>query len=183
MTLLTTAVVLLAVVGAVHLLFTFGLVARIRELSELQQHGGGGHAHNTHVPRPGTVVRPFSVTGTDGAAITEADLDGPVQVGFFQVGCGPCRMLSDALVTAPPAARFVSIVHGDQDAPDATARQVAKLGALGRVAVIGVDDPVLTAFEVVAFPTLLHTHSGVVTASGTRLDDFADVTGAPTQVA
>ncbi|WP_043629006.1 hypothetical protein [Nonomuraea candida] len=179
MILLTTAVILLAVVVAVHLLFTFALVARIREL---QQHGGA-HAHNPQLPKPGTVVRPFSLTGTDGATITEADLDGPVQVGFFQVGCGPCRMLSDALVTAPPPARFVSIVQGDQEAPDATALMVGKLGALGRVAVIGVDDPVLTAFEVVAFPTLLHTHGGVVTASGSRLDDFAGTTGTPAKVA
>ncbi|GAA3648954.1 hypothetical protein GCM10022224_009620 [Nonomuraea antimicrobica] len=181
MTLLTTAVVLLAVVVAVHLLFTFGLVARLREL---QKNGGGGaHVHNTQVPKPGTVVRPFSVTDTDGATITEADLDGPVQVGFFQVGCGPCRMLSDALVSAPPKARFVSIVNGDPDAPDATERLIAKVGGLGRVVVIGVDDPVLTSFEVVAYPTLLYTHSGVVTASGTRLDDFANASGAPAQVA
>ncbi|MEV0195051.1 hypothetical protein [Nonomuraea sp. NPDC050691] len=179
MILLTTAVVLLAVVVAVHLLFTFALVSRIREL---QQHGGAP-ARNPHLPKPGTVVRPFSVTDTDGAAITEADLDGPVHVGFFQVGCGPCRMLSDALVSAPPAARFVSIVQGDPQEPDATARLVAKVGALGRVALIDVDDPVLTAFEVVAFPTLLHTHGGVVTASGTRLDDFADAAGAPVKVA
>ncbi|WP_052422622.1 TlpA family protein disulfide reductase [Nonomuraea candida] len=174
MTLLTTAVVLLAVVVAVHLLFTFGLVARVREL---QQHGGA-RADNRQLPRPGAVIRPFSVTATDGTAITEADLDGPVQVGFFQVGCGPCRMLSDALVGAPPAVRFVSIVDGDPVDPEATERLAAKLEALGRVAVIGVDDPVLTAFEVVAFPTLLHTHGGVVTASGSRLDDFADATSA-----
>ncbi|MEO3802920.1 hypothetical protein [Nonomuraea sp. B1E8] len=179
MTLLTTAVVLLAAVVVVHLLFTFGLVARVREL---QQHGGAPARH-TSVPSPGTVVGPFSVTGVDGVTISQADLDGPVQVGFFQVGCGPCRMLSDALVAAPPEARFVSMVQGDADAPEATERLVAKLGVLGRVALIGVDDPVLSAFEIVAFPTLLHTHSGVVTASGTRLDDFAEVTGAPAKVA
>jgi hypothetical protein len=181
LTLLTTAVILLAIVLSVHLLFTFGLVARIREL---QENGSPrAHTHNTQLPKPGMVVRPFSVTDTDGVAITEADLDGPVQVGFFQVGCGPCRMLSDALTAAPPTARFVSIVNGDPQAPDATARLIAKVGVLGRVAVIDVDDPVLTSFEVVAYPTLLYTHSGVVTASGIRLDDFADATGAPAQVA
>lgn len=174
MTLLTTAVVLLAVVVAVHLLFTFGLVARVREL---QQHGGA-RVDNGQLPRPGTVVRPFSVTATDGTVITEADLDGSVQVGFFQVGCGPCRMLSDALVSAPPAIRFISIVDGDPAAPEATERLVAKLGVLGQVAVVGVDDPVLTAFGVVAFPTLLHTHSGVVTASGSRLENLTDAASA-----
>lgn len=178
MTLLATAVVLLAAVVAVHLLFTFGLVARVREL----QQNGGAHVHNTQVPRPGTVVGPFSVTGVDGVTISEADLAGPVQGGFFQVGCGPCRMLSDALVAAPPQARLVSMVQGDPDAPEATERLVAKLGVLGRVVLIGVDDPVLSAFEIVAFPTLLHTHSGVVTASGTRLDDFAQAAGAPAKV-
>jgi hypothetical protein len=171
LTLLTTAVVLLAVVVALHLLFTFGLVTRVREL---QQHGGVP-ARDSHLPRPGAVIRPFSITDTDGATITEADLDGPVQVGFFQVGCGPCRTLSDALAADPPAARFVSFVQGDSAEPDATAQLVAKLGVLGRVAAIGVDDPVLSAFEVIAFPTLLHTHGGVVTASGIRLSDFTGV--------
>lgn len=171
MTLLTTAVVLLAVVVALHLLFTFGLVARIREL---QQHGGAP-AHDLNLPKPGMVIRPFSVTDTDGGTITETDLDGPVHVGFFQVGCGPCRLLSDALVADPPAARFVSVVDRDPVEPDATERLVAKLSVLGRVAVIGVDDPMLSAFGVVAFPTLVHTHGGVVTAAGTRLSHFADV--------
>ncbi|MCF6468695.1 hypothetical protein FAF44_09885 [Nonomuraea sp. MG754425] len=182
MILLTTAVVLLALVVAVHLLFTFALVTRVRQMSAHGGHGAG-HAGGPQVPRPGTVVRPFAVTDTGGATITEADLDGPVQVGFFQVGCGPCRMLSDALAAAPPQARFVSVVQGDPEAPDATERLAGKLGALGRVAVVGVDDPVLTAFEVVAFPTLLHTHRGVVTASGIRLDDFAPATGVPAKAA
>lgn len=173
LTLLTIAVVLLAVVVALHVLFTFGLVARIRELQKPP-------ARTSNLPQPGMVVRPFSVADTDGVAFTEADLDGPVQVGFFSVGCGPCRTLSDALLANPPATRFVSVVDGDVTDPDATARLVAKVSALGRVAVIGTDDPILSAFEVMAYPTLLHTHGGVVTASGIKLDDFA---AAPAPVA
>jgi hypothetical protein len=171
LTLLTTAVVLLAVVVALHLLFTFGLVARIREL---HQQGGGVPARDPDLPQPGSVVRPFSVTDTDGGTITEDDLSGPVHVGFFSVGCVPCRTLSDALVADPPAATFLSIVAGNP-ADEATGRMVAKVGALGRVAVIDVDDPVPTAFGVNSFPTLVHTHGGVVTASGSRLSHFADV--------
>ncbi|PWK84975.1 hypothetical protein C8D88_107182 [Lentzea atacamensis] len=170
MTLLTIAVVLLAVVVAVHVLFTYGLVARVRELQERS-----GPPRNQNLPQPGLVIRPFSVTGTDGALFTEADLDGPVQVGFFSVGCGPCRSLTDALLADPPAARFVSVVDGDPTDPEATRRLVEKVSALGRVAVIGTDDPVLSAFEVMAFPTLVYTHGGVVTASGIKLDDFAGV--------
>ncbi|HUQ58483.1 TlpA family protein disulfide reductase [Lentzea sp.] len=170
LTLLTIAVVLLAVVVALHVLFTYGLVARVRELQERES-----PARDTNLPKPGMVVEPFAVTDTDGRAFTEADLDGPVQVGFFSVGCGPCRTLTDALLGNPPAARFVSIVDGDPSAPDATQRLVEKVSGLGRVVVIGTDDPVLSAFEVMAFPTLVHTHGGVVTASGIRLDDFAGV--------
>ncbi|GAB2847707.1 TlpA family protein disulfide reductase [Lentzea nigeriaca] len=170
MTLLTIAVVLLAVVVAVHVLFTFGLVARVRELQERS-----GPPRNQNLPQPGTVIPSFSVTDTDGMSFTEADLDGPVQVGFFSVGCGPCRSLTDALLADPPAARFVSVVDGDPTDPEATARLVEKVSALGRVAVIGADDPVLSAFGVMAYPTLLHTHGGVVTASGIKLSDFAGV--------
>lgn len=170
LTLLTIAVVLLAVVVALHVLFTYGLVARVRELQE-----NSAPKRESNLPRPGMVVKPFSVVDTDGVPFTEADLDGPVHVGFFSVGCGPCRTLTDALVADPPAARFVSVVDGDPSDPEATARLVEKVSALGRVAVVGTDDPVLSAFEVMAYPTLLHTHGGVVTASGIKLADFAGV--------
>lgn len=170
LTLLTIAVVLLAVVVALHVLFTYGLVARVRELQER-----AAPPRDSNLPQPGTVIRPFSVTDTDGVAFTEADLEGPVQVGFFSVGCGPCRTLTDALVADPPAARFVSVVDGDPTDQDGTARLVEKVSVLGRVAVVGTDDPVLSAFGVMAYPTLLHTHGGVVTASGIKLSDFTDV--------
>jgi membrane protein implicated in regulation of membrane protease activity len=175
LTLLTIAVVLLAVVVVVHVLFTYGLVARVRELQERS-----GPVRDQNLPRPGKVIPAFSVADTDGALFTEADLDGPVQVGFFSVGCGPCRSLTDALLADPPVARFVSIVDGDVTDPEATARLVEKVSELGRVVVIGTDDPVLSAFDVMAFPTLIYTHGGVVTASGIKLSDFADV---PTPVA
>lgn len=170
LTLLTIAVVLLAVVVALHVLFTYGLVARVRELQERS-----GPPRNQNLPQPGRVIPSFAVADTDGVLFTEADLDGPVQVGFFSVGCGPCRSLTDALLADPPAARFVSVVDGDPTDPEATQRLVDKVSGLGRVAVVGTDDPVLSAFDVMAFPTLIYTHGGVVTASGIKLSDFAGV--------
>ncbi|MEV6236961.1 MauE/DoxX family redox-associated membrane protein [Lentzea sp. NPDC051838] len=170
LTLLTIAVVLLAVVVAVHVLFTYGLVARVRELQERSV-----PVRETNLPQPGKVIPSFSVLDTAGSLFTSNDLEGPVQVGFFSVGCGPCRSLTDALLADPPAARFVSVVDGDVTDPEATARLVEKVSALGRVVVVGTDDPVLSAFDVMAFPTLIYTHGGVVTASGIKLSDFVEV--------
>ncbi|GAB1513087.1 TlpA family protein disulfide reductase [Actinophytocola sp. KF-1] len=175
MTVLTTAVVLLAVVTALHLLLTFGLVARLREL----QHGAGLPAKDPDLPQPGRVVAPFSVTDLDGAELTEADLAGPVQVGFFAAGCAPCTTLSDWLAAEPPATRFIALIDGDP-AADTTQRLIEKLSRLGRVALIGVEHPAITAFAVTSFPTLLHLESGVVTASGARRSHF---TSTPSPVA
>lgn len=69
----------------------------------------------------------------------------------------------------------MSVVDGDPSDSEATARLVEKVCGLGRVAVVGADDPVPAAFEVMACPTLLYTHGGVVTASGIKLADFAGV--------
>lgn len=170
MILLTTAVVLLGVIVVLHVLLTFGLVTKIREL---QQHGGGLPARDPDLPQAGLVVRPFSVTDVDGVEITEAALDGPVRVGFFAAGCAPCTTLSDALAADPPVEPFIALVDGDPEA-DITKRLLAKLGGVGRVALIDVGHPVITAFAITSFPTLLHTHSGVVTASGSRMSHFAD---------
>jgi hypothetical protein len=167
---LTTAVVLLGVIVALHVLLTFGLVTKIREL---QQHGGGLPARDPDLPQPGLVVGSFSVTDVDGGEITEAELSGPARVGFFAAGCAPCTTLSDALAADPPVEPFIAFVDGDPGAGN-TERLLAKLGGLGRVARIDVDNPVISAFAVTSFPTLLHTHSGVVTASGSRLSHFAD---------
>ncbi|GAA2690691.1 MULTISPECIES: MauE/DoxX family redox-associated membrane protein [Actinosynnema] len=170
---LTIVVALLVVVVGAHLLFTVGLVARIKELQ------AGAAPRHSNLPAPGTVVQGFSAVDTDGEALTREDLGEPTGIGFFSVGCGPCRVLSDALVAEPPPGRFVSFVDVDPAEPDATARLVAKVGQFGRVVLIGADDPLLTAFGVLAFPTLLHVHGGVVTASGTKLGDGVLAVPAP----
>ncbi|MFI7672207.1 TlpA family protein disulfide reductase [Actinophytocola sp. NPDC049390] len=176
MTVLTTAVVLLAVVTALHVLLTFGLVTRIREL---QQQVAGMPAKDPDLPRFGQVVAPFSVTDLDGDPISEADLAGPVQVGFFAAGCAPCTTMSDWLAKEPPATRFIALIDGDP-AADNTKRLIAKLSPLGRVALIDPEHTSVLAFAITSFPTLLHLDSGVVTASGSRPSHF---TGTPLPVA
>ncbi len=176
MTVLTTAVVLLAVVTALHLLLTFGLVTRIREL---QQVVAAMPAKDPDLPKFGRVVAPFSVTDLDGEPLSEADLAGPVQVGFFSAGCGPCTVLSEWLAAEPPATRFIAFIDGSP-AADSTKRLIKRLSPLGRVALIDVEHPSTLAFGVTSFPTLMHLDSGVVTASGSRPSHF---TGTPLPVA
>lgn len=176
MTVLTTAVVLLAVVTALHLLLTFGLVTRIREL---QQEVAGMPAKDPDLPRFGRSVASFSATDLDGDAISEADLAGPVQVGFFSAGCGPCTTLSEWLAAEPPSTRFIAFIDG-APAADSTKRLIKRLSPLGRVALIDAEHPSTLAFGVTSFPTLMHLDSGVVTASGSRPSHF---TGTPLPVA
>jgi hypothetical protein len=176
LTALTTAVVLLAVVTALHLLLTFGLVTRIREL---QQEVAGMPAKDPDLPRFGRTVASFSATDLDGGLLSEADLAGPVQVGFFSAGCGPCTTLSEWLAAEPPSTRFIAFVDG-APAADSTKRLIKRLSPLGRVALIDAEHPSTLAFGVTSFPTLMHLDSGVVTASGSRPSHF---TGTPLPVA
>lgn len=169
MIVLTTAVVLLSVVTALHVLLTFGLVAKIRALSERV---AGVPLKDPDLPQPGRAVEPFSVTDLDGVEITEADLGGKVQVGFFAAGCGPCKTMSDWLASEPPTTRFIAVIDGERD-NGATERLVDKLAPLGRIALIDSDHASIDAFGVPSFPTLLHIDSGVVTASGARPSHFA----------
>jgi hypothetical protein len=164
MILLTVAIGLLAVVVAAHLLLTLGLATRLRTL---QQHGLGP-ARQPDLPRPGLVVDEFTATDVDGNPLSHADLRGTVLIAFVTTGCPLCSRLLDDLRANPPAQPLIAFVDGDL-AADPARRIVALLSGLGRVVVFDVDDPLVRSFTLTSFPTLLRTHAGVVTASGSRL--------------
>lgn len=162
---LTLVVIVLALVVAAHLLVTLGLAGRLRSIAE---NGVGVPLRDPDMPRPGLVIEDFLATDLDGNLVTRADLTGPVTAAFFTVGCPMCSRLAGDLDGSPPPGRVISFIEGDPDS-GSTQRLVTQLAALGQVCMITADDPIVLAFALVSFPTVLRIHSGVVLASGARV--------------
>lgn len=162
MIVLVAAVVLLTVVTAVHLLLTFALIRRVREL---QENGVKAAAKDDSTPRKGMPVGDFSTELLDGRTFASADLaDSDVLVGFFAAGCSPCKPVVADLVANPPAERFVAFVDANED-EEGTAL-IAKLQSVAEVAILSWDSPVSGAFSQQGFPTLVRVSNGVVVDSG-----------------
>jgi len=171
MIVLVAAVVLLTVVSAVHLLITFALIRRVREL---QEHGAKAPAKDDSLPEAGKLIGDFSAELLDGRTFAHADLaDSTVLVGFFAAGCSPCKPVVADLVANPPAERFVAFVESG-DGEDG-AKLMADLEAVAEVAAMSWDSPVSGAFAQQSFPTLIRVTNGVVADSGHTRDQLRDL--------
>jgi hypothetical protein len=153
---LTVALVLLAVVTAGHLLLTFALIRRVRELQNRP-----AVPQDSGLPEPGTPVGPFSLDRADGSPFGTGDLaTGTALVGFFAAGCAPCTAVVADLLDDPPAERFVAFVDSGEDGP--TRELAARLGAIAEVAVVPWDSDAPAAFGQEGFPALLRVRDGVI---------------------
>lgn len=162
MIVLVAAVVLLTVVMAVHLLLTFALIRRVREL---QENGATGPVRDETLPRPGFRIGNFTAELADGRSFATSDLaEGDTLVGFFAAGCSPCKPVVADLVANPPAERFVAFVETDDG--DLGAELMAKLAGVAEVATLEQDSAVAGAFAQEGFPTLVRVTNGVVADSG-----------------
>ncbi|MFI7673154.1 TlpA family protein disulfide reductase [Actinophytocola sp. NPDC049390] len=156
MIVLTVALVLLAVVTAGHLLLTFALIRRVRDLQNRT-----GVPHDDGLPAPGTPVGPFSLERLDGSTLDTGDLaTGDVLVGFFAAGCSPCTAVVTDLLDDPPAERFVALVDSGETEP--TTDLATRLSAIAEVAVVPWESTVSAAFGQEGFPTLLRVRDGVI---------------------
>jgi len=100
--------------------------------------------------------------------LSDKDLQrGTTFVGFFSSSCGRCATIAGELAGHPPHEPFVALVEGTEGAA-ATARLTSLLSAFARVAVVERSAPVLEAFAIEAFPTLLRVHNGVIVKAGGR---------------
>ncbi len=162
MIVLVAAVVLLTVVTAVHLLLTFALIRRVREL---QENGAKAPAKDDGIPEVGMRIGDFSAELLDGRTFATADLaDGDTLVGFFAAGCAPCKPVVADLVANPPAERFVAFV--DAGDGEESAALIAELEPVAEVAAMRWDSPVAGAFAQQGFPTLVRVSDGVVVDAG-----------------
>jgi thiol-disulfide isomerase/thioredoxin len=169
----------LVVVGALTLLnlvFTLGVVRRLREHTALLDRSSHP-AHGDSPTRPvDALVGDFTATTVDGATVSRATLAGETLVGFFSPGCEACDKLVPEFVgwaaNVPGGrAQVLAVVEAfPSDEEQHTA-------LLSEVAQVVVERPgagrVIAAFGVTAFPALCVVDSdGRIVATGRSLDQL-----------
>ena len=153
-----------------NLVFTYGVVRRLREhserLAELDNHG----EERPVQPPVGTPVPAFRAATTTGAAVMGSTVsEGEFFVGFFSTTCPPCReRLPEfaSLATKLGTERFLAVITGTP--PEADELIAASAGALA-VVVEEPDGPVTRAFGITALPTILRLTDGEVKANASTL--------------
>ncbi|GCD94755.1 peroxiredoxin family protein [Embleya hyalina] len=165
---LVAAVVLLALITAVNLLLTLGVIRRLREQSSPPH---GGHAASdppAHGLRPGVRPESFTATTTDGERISDSDVHG--MVGFFSAHCTPCHTLAPRFAEQAEVMgrdRVIAVIAGTD--PELS----AVLAPVARVIVEDYDGAVQAAFHNSWTPWVyLLGRDRRVVASGGRMTDL-----------
>ncbi len=175
MAFLVASVVLVGALGVVNLLFSFGVIRRLREHTEiLNQFGGQPHSV---ILEPGQTVADFAATTVDGGPVSVNTVDGPTLVGFFTPGCTPCQtklpsFIEHARQHPGGRERVLAVIVGEND--EDTAPYVTDLNGTAHV-VRDVDGGLVhKAFGVQGFPAFaLIDLGGVVLASGSDVSDMS----------
>lgn len=171
---LVVALVALSLLGVVNLVFSFGVIRRLREHTELLDRLSVGAAGGSDAMiAPGGTVGEFTATTVDGEPVSRDLLADTTLVGFFSPSCVSCRQGLGQFVEyarAHPGGRdqalAVVIAHDDS----AAAPMIAELADVVRVVRDGDGGPVQKAFGVQGLPAFgLIKSDGVVVASGRDL--------------
>lgn len=174
MPVLIAAVVLVGALGVLNLIFTLGVIRRLREHTELLSSQGGRDPMGVAA---GTEIGEFEATTVDGEVVAHDLLLDETLVAFFAPGCEPCEEKLPSFVaqaaSLPGRHRVLAVVVGDAEA---AGPMVAALRPVARV-VVEEDHagPLVSAFTVRAFPTQLSVAPGgagklVVTANRVGVD-------------
>ncbi len=169
MSLLSGAVVALALLVVLNLLLLTAVVRRLREhqvrLDSLHATGPG----DLEMLAAGEHVGAFTAVGTHGESITHpGSFVDRTLVGFFSPTCPPCHEQLPLFVEqGHRGARVLSVVLDDSSATQARDEMTERLGALGTVVLVQQQDPVVSAFRVSAYPAVFTvTEDGRVESSG-----------------
>jgi peroxiredoxin len=170
MAVLVAAVVLVGVIGLLNLVFTLGVVRRLREHTALLETRGTSGPPSL-ILEPGKTVGDFSATTDDGEPVSRELLTEPTLVGFFSTTCSACleRLpeFADHAARHPGGPERVLGVVIDQAGGDARAAITGELAGLARVVRDGDGEQVMRAFAVQGFPAFAVVEGGgVVRASG-----------------
>lgn len=148
---LVSAVVVLALLAVIQLLFTLAILRRLRShgdrLARFEVLDG-----TPEPAAPGQTIAAFTARTLTGAVISDTDLHGSATtVGFFSPSCGPCaEQLPSFEERAGTHCSLAFVI--DEGEPS---RQLAdRLAEVATVAVVSADSPATRAFSVYGYPVI-----------------------------
>ncbi|MET8039895.1 hypothetical protein ABZU25_03390 [Micromonospora sp. NPDC005215] len=153
------ATTLVGVLAAVNLLFTFGVISRLREhTAELAKIRSGGARDDSNVALPaGSRIGDFTAESVDGRPVALDLLGSQPLVGFFSPSCTPCKerlpgFLAHAASRPGGRDSILAVVAGS---PEEAADLVDQLQPVATVVVESDRGPVQQAFAVDGFPAFV----------------------------
>ncbi|TWD82530.1 hypothetical protein FB561_3663 [Kribbella amoyensis] len=173
----TAVVVVVAALGVVNLLFSFGVIRRLREQAEQLDRLAGGRVQDLFTPATtdGAGLAGFAADTVTGDRITDSTLGPRYLVAFFSPGCSACTVqlplfVAQAGQPGGPRTDVLAVVVG----PEADAGEyVGALSAVGQV-VRQDDDSHLarSVFGVRGFPAFAVVEDGRIVAEGTAVAEL-----------
>ncbi|WP_214322579.1 TlpA family protein disulfide reductase [Nonomuraea sediminis] len=164
--------VLIGLLAALNLLFTVGVVRRLREhtteLAALRASGTARPIPADDVALPvGVPAGEFAAATLDGEPVTLGTLGDRPLVGFFSPHCQPCKEQLPTFIKyagARPGGRdaVLAVIVGTEEEAEATAE---RLRPVATVVVEPDAGPIQQAFRVTGFPAFLLVEDGTVAAS------------------
>lgn len=165
---LIAVVVVVGIVACADLLLSFAVIRRLSALQARMQGGGSGTS-----PAVGHKIGDFEVELLTGGVFTLADLmDEASIVIFLTTTCEPCQAAIAELrdLPAPLSFPMYVLINGtDQDQDTTVLNVAADMPQGARVAEISASHPVMQAFGIDGFPSVLGVEGGIVRASDTRV--------------
>jgi thiol-disulfide isomerase/thioredoxin len=168
MAILVAVTVFIGALCVVNLLFTLGVIRRLREHTEQLAQRGDGVAGPV-MAAADDLVGEFTAATVDGDSVSREELSGMTLVAFFSPTCEPCKVRLPeftALAGSYPGGRHqvLAVVAGGDDGQ--AAPFVTDLSRVGRVVRDKGDGAISKAFAVRGFPAFaLVGPGGVVRAS------------------
>jgi Redoxin len=173
---LVAALVLVGALGMLNLVFTFGVIRRLREHTELFNRLGTGTAvggGDSAMTEAGGRIGEFAASTEDGEPVSRDLLAGSTLVGFFSPTCAPCierlpEFAEYARMHMGGRGQTLAVVVSDDD--EAAAPLVTQLAGVARVVRDVRTGRLQAAFGVRGLPVVaLIGPDGVVAASGRDL--------------